>query len=127
QPLKIVEEQRQRMLRPGEHSDEATEHELEPSARLLWRKFGNRRLLVNDEVQFGDEVGHEPAVRPQRLQNILAPSSQLHFGLTEERPHQTLKSLRKGRIGNVAFVLVELARGKEAARRHKRLVQLIDD
>ena len=40
---------------------------------------------------------------------------------------QALKGLRQRRIGDVALVLVELARGEEPARRHQRLVQLVDD
>ena len=40
---------------------------------------------------------------------------------------QALKRLRQRRIGNVALVLVELARGEQPARRDKRLVQLVDD
>ena len=39
QPLKIVEEQRQRMLRAGKYADEAAEHELKPPLRLLRRKL----------------------------------------------------------------------------------------
>ena len=54
EPLQIVEEQRQRMLRPGEHADEAAEHQLEPPLRLLRLELGDRRLLADDERQFGD-------------------------------------------------------------------------
>ena len=70
EPLQIVEEQRQRMFRPGEHADEAPKHQLEPPLRVLRRKLGNRRLVADDELQFGDEVDHEPAVRAQRLQQV---------------------------------------------------------
>ena len=38
EPLQIVEEQRQRMLRPGEHADEAPEHQLEAALRVLRRQ-----------------------------------------------------------------------------------------
>ena len=95
--------------------------------RLLRRKLGNRRLFADDELQFRDEVGHQPAVRSQRLQKRLAPTRQLGVALAEQRSHQTLKGLRQRRIGDVALVLVELARGEKPARRHKRLVQLVDD
>ena len=40
---------------------------------------------------------------------------------------EALKCLCQRRIGDVALVLIELARGKQAARRHQHLVQLIDD
>ena len=47
--------------------------------------------------------------------------------LGEERAHKALKRLCQGRIGNVALVLVELARREEPARWHQHLVQFIDD
>ena len=42
EPLQIVEEQRQWMLRPGEHREEAAEDQLEASLRVLGRQL--RRL-----------------------------------------------------------------------------------
>ena len=38
EPLQVVEEQRQRMLRPREHADEAPEHQLEAALRVLRRQ-----------------------------------------------------------------------------------------
>ena len=79
-------------------------------------------------VQFGDEVDHEPSVRPQRLQQALRAScAQLGLALAEKWPHQALKRLHQRRIRDVALVLVELARREQPTRRHQRLVQLIDD
>ena len=52
---------------------------------------------------------------------------QLGFALAQKRADQALKGLSQGRIGDVALVLVELARGEEPARRHQHFVQLIDD
>ena len=69
----------------------------------------------------------EPTVRPQRLEKRVAPDRQLGVALAEKRPDQALKSLRQRRIGDVALVLVELAGCEQPARRHKRLVQLVDD
>ena len=109
QPLQVVEEERQRMFRCCEYADEATEHELKAPLRLLRLKLGDRRLIADDEVQFGDEVGHEPAVRAQRLQKGLTPIRQLGDALAEQGSHKALKSLCQGRIGNVALQLVELA------------------
>ena len=57
----------------------------------------------------------------------VAPARQLGLALAEKRPDQALKGLRQRRIGDVALVLVELAGGEQAARRHQHLVQLIDD
>ena len=109
EPLQIVEEQRQRMFRPGEDADEAPEHQLETSLRVLRRQLRDRRLFADDELQFGDQIDDEPSVRAQRLQQCVAPAAQLGLALAEQRPDEALKSLRQRRIRNVAFVLVELA------------------
>src|SRR5580692_12073367 len=37
EPLQIVEEERQWMFGPREHTDEPPEHQLETSLRVLWR------------------------------------------------------------------------------------------
>ena len=49
------------------------------------------------------------------------------FALAEKRADKAPKGLRQSGIRDVALVLVELARGKKAARRNEHLVQLIDD
>src|SRR4051795_11780708 len=38
EPLQVVEEKRQWMFWPGEHTDETPEHEHETALRLLWLK-----------------------------------------------------------------------------------------
>ncbi len=35
EPLQVVEKERQRMLRPGKHAEEAPEHKLKPASRVL--------------------------------------------------------------------------------------------
>src|ERR1700679_272668 len=97
------------MFRSGKYTHESPEHELETALRLLRLKFRNWRRVTDDELQFRDEVGHEPCIRIQRLQKRAAPARQLGFALAEKRPHQALKSLHQGRIGNVALILIELA------------------
>src|SRR5215469_15574733 len=52
---------------------------------------------------------------------------QLGVALAKKGPDQALEGSRQGRIGDVTLVLVELARGKNAAGRNKHLVKLIDD
>ena len=38
EPLQVVEEERQRMLRPGEYADEAPKYQLKTALRVLWRQ-----------------------------------------------------------------------------------------
>src|SRR5215468_10580718 len=115
------------MLGPCEDANEAPEHQLEAALRILWWKFRDRRLLAEDQRQFGDQVDDELSVRAQRLLKGLAPTAQLGVALAEKRPDQALEGLGQGRIGDVTLILVELARGKKAAGRNKHLVELIDD
>ena len=69
----------------------------------------------------------ELTIRAQRLAQSVAPAGQLGLALAQKRADQALEGLRQRRIRDVALVLVELAGGEQAARRHQRLVQLIDD
>src|ERR1700722_13278078 len=126
-PLKIVEEERKRMFRSGEHADKPPKHQLETSLRVLRRKLRDGRLVTDDELQLGNEIGHGPAVRAQRLDKSVAPTAKLDVALAEERPNKTLKSLGQRRIRNVALVLVELARRENPTGRNEHLVQFIDD
>ena len=106
EPLQIVEEERQRMLRPREHADKSPEHPLETPLRVFRREVGDRRMIADDQAQFGDEVDDEPSVRPQRLVQGVAPARQLGLALAEKRPHQALKSLDQRRIRDIALVLI---------------------
>src|SRR5208283_3521435 len=67
QPLQVVEEERQRMARFCEDADEAAEYELEPPLRLLRLKLRHWRLFSDNECQFGDETGDQPAIQPERF------------------------------------------------------------
>ena len=126
QPLQVVEEECQRMLRSCEDADEAAKHQLKSSLRFRWRELGDRWLFTNDVLQLGDEIDDQPPVWLQRFTKRVAPRVQVVFVLAEERPDEALECLRQRRIRDVALVLVELARCKQAARRDERLVELVD-
>src|SRR5262249_47292130 len=57
----------------------------------------------------------------------IVPFGQLCFALAQKWPDKALKSLRQSGIRDVTLVLVELARGKQAAGRNQRFMKLIDD
>ena len=126
QPLQIVEKESERMLRAGEYVDEAPKHQLKPPLCILRRKFRHGRLFPDDVLQFRYELDHEQPVRIQRLAKGVAPLAQLFLVLAQERPDQSLEGLRQRGIRNVALVLVELARRKQAAGCNQRLLQLVD-
>ena len=127
EPLQIVKEERQRMLRPGEDAEKPPEHQLEAALRLLRRQLRDGRRFADDQLQFGNQIDHELGVRAQRLAQGVAPAGQLGLAQAQQGADQALKGLRQRRIGDVALVLVELAGGEEPARWHQRLVQFMDD
>ena len=73
QPLQVVEEECQRMLRSCEYADESSEDQLKTSLRFLRREFGHRRLFANDVLQFRDELDDQQSVRIQRLAKRVTP------------------------------------------------------
>src|SRR5262249_10877182 len=115
------------MFRPREYADKSPEHQLKAGLRILWRQLGDRWLFADDVRQFRDEINNELAVRFERLKQRLPPLPQLRFGLAQKRADQALKGLRKGDVGDVALVLIKLARCKKTARRNKLLMKLVHD
>ena len=73
----------------------------------------------------GDEIGHKPAVRTERLYQRIAPAAQLGVALAEQQSNQTLKGLGERRIGDIALVLIKLPRSEKATWRYQYLVQFI--
>src|SRR5882672_3772280 len=127
QPLQVVEEQRERVLRPGKHAEEAPEHQLEAVLPVSRRKLRNWRLLTDDESKLRDEIGDELAIRAKRVEQRGPPLAHLRVALAEDLMDEALEGLGQRRIRDVSLVLVELAGGEETARRDQRLVQLIDE
>ena len=72
------------MLRPREHPNEPLEDHLKSSLRLLGRHIGGRRLFSDNQLQFGDKVHHQLAIRAQRFFERLAPDGQLRVALYEQ-------------------------------------------
>src|SRR5262249_46074846 len=112
-PLQVVEEQYQGMFRLGECADKAPKGDLEQPAGLLWWKIGYGWLLADDQLDFGYELDHEPAVRPKRLAQRAAPAFQLQVALTHEAPHESLQRLSDRSVRNIALIRVNLAGGEK--------------
>ena len=64
---------------------------------------------------------------PSASSSALSPAADLRVVFVEELANQGLEGLRQRRIGDVALVLIELAGGEQAARRHQDFVQFVDD
>jgi hypothetical protein len=63
EPLQVVEEQRQRVLRSGEHGEKAPENQLKAALRVMGRQLRDRRLVTDDELQLRNQVHDKPPVR----------------------------------------------------------------
>src|SRR5580704_7471983 len=113
------------MLRSRERAQETPEHQLETAPRFLRWQFCHAWLFADDEFDFGYEIDHQLAIRPQRLQKGVPPMVHLGFTLGEDLTHQRLECLRQGSVWYVPLVLVEFACGEKPARRNQHLMQLI--
>ena len=82
-------------------------------------------MCSDNELELGNEGDDELAVRAQRLAQGVPPLANLRLALAEKGPHEAAESLGQGGVGDVAFVLVELARREQAARRDERLVEFV--
>src|ERR1700704_6186803 len=56
---------------------------------------------------------------------MVAPNLELGLALSQYPADEVLKGLRQCGIGDLALVLIELARCKKAAWRHEHLVELV--
>jgi hypothetical protein len=104
-PLQIVEEQRQRVLLPGERTEEPPEHQLEAVPRVLRRQVRNGRLLPDDELHFRDEIDDELAIRSQCFLKSVSPVAHIRVALDEDLTDQGLGGLCQSRVRDVALVL----------------------
>src|SRR5580658_981523 len=113
------------MLRTGEGAEETPEHQLETGPRFLRWQFCHGWLFADKELNFGYEVDHQLAIRPQRLQKGVPPMIHLGFARNQDLMYQHLECLCQRRVWYVALVLVKLACGENPARRNQDLVQLV--
>ena len=74
---------------------------------------GNRRLFADEQREIGDKVDDELAVRPHRFPQPARQRRDLLLALAENLADKSLKGLRQGGVGDVALVLVELARRRK--------------
>ena len=96
QPLQVVEEQRQRMLRSGEDAEQAPEHQLEPALCVLRWQLRRRRLRADEEFEIGEQRHHERAVQAKRCGKRGAPGRQFGLALPQQRPDQVPAGLAPG-------------------------------
>src|SRR5580692_936370 len=110
------------MLRSREDAEEPPKHQLEAISRFLRWQFCHGWLFADDEFDFGYEVDHQLAIRPQCLQKSAPPIVHLGFAFDPDLMHQHLEGLGQRRIWHVALVLIELTRGENPARWDQHLV-----
>src|SRR6266436_4716806 len=124
-PLQIVEEQRERVLLPGEYAEKPPKNYLKAVLRFVRRQVRDRRLFSDHKLQRGNEVDDKLTVRAQRLAQGVPPPAKLRLALAQKRTHKALEGLGQGGVRDVPLVLVELAGREETTRRDEHLVQLV--
>src|SRR5260370_19021907 len=109
QPLQIVEEQSQRVVRPGECADEPPEHQLEAVLRVLRRKLGDGRLLPDDKLELRNQVDDELTVWTHGLPQRILPMVYFLIPSSQDLINECPKGLRERCVRDVPSVLVEFA------------------
>src|SRR5215471_21251287 len=95
EPLQVVEEQRQRVLRPREHADKTPEYQLKTMLCVLGWKFGNWWLLSDDKLQFRNQIHNELPVPTEGITKGITPLVQLLLALAQQGTDKVLKGLRE--------------------------------
>ena len=112
-PLKIVEEQDQRMLRGAERGDEGVEHHPEAFLGLERRQRRQRRLGPEEELGLRDDLRDQLPVRADRLGEAVPPDPLPLLAGGEQIGEHAPERLSERRIGNVALAGVELPRQED--------------
>src|SRR5580692_2215481 len=126
-PLEVVEKERKRMFARGKNPKKPPKDHLKSTCCVPSRKFQTRRLRANDSFKLRYDIYDYLPVLTQRLQEFVAPNTQLQFRLAENLTQKALERLGERCIGNFPLVQVELASREKPTRRNQNLMQLIDD
>ena len=126
-PLKIVEEDGERVLWTREGADELAQHDSQPALRLGQRQLGYARLWTDDELDLRNQVDDQLAIGTNRRCDATPPPRDLVRGLGEDVERQLMKCSNDSQIGDVALVLLELGRQEQPAPKDDGLSELIDD
>src|SRR3981189_3116693 len=103
EPLQVIEEQRQRVIRFGERAEEPSEHPLKSVFCLSRRQGRNGRLFPDQELKLGNEVHDELNVRAHCLAERVSPPAEFDIALAKDRANERLESLSESGVGAVAF------------------------
>jgi len=125
-PLEVVEKKCQGVIFPREHCQEGPEDSMEPVFRFCNWNFRKWRLFTDNQLELGDDVRHELAVWPDRIQYGGSPTTKLGFAFAEDLTNKTLESLGQRRVWDFSLVLFEFPGNEDAAWLHDRFVKLID-
>ncbi len=111
------------MLGPRKYRHEILHH---IAVAVTGRSQLRRRLLLADDVlKFRNGIDDHLTVRPQRLQQFLAPDRDAHLTLGQDLADQFAQCMIDRRIRHIAFELIELAGDEVPALRHNRLMKFI--
>jgi hypothetical protein len=80
--LEIVEKQHQRVFFSSERPEESPQHRFESVLGFLRSEFRNRWLLTDHQLQFGDQIDHQLAIRTKRFEDGMPPKNNLLLAFT---------------------------------------------
>src|SRR5467141_1633868 len=91
EPLQVIEEQRQRVIRFGERAEEPSEHPLKSAFCLTRRKVRNGRLFPDQELKLRIEVDDELTVRAPCLAQCASPPAEFDIALGKDWANERLE------------------------------------
>ena len=128
EPLQIIEEQRERMLRPREDLEYALENEQEALLGLVrGRGLRGLRLTTDEQLEIGNELHHLLAVGLDGGEQRSPPASDIGITAPKNLAHQALECVRERRKRDIAFELIEFTGGKESSRRDEDAMNFVDE
>src|SRR5260370_25358903 len=125
EPLEIIDEDQQWMLRLCEHAHKALEYGLEAKLGIERRKMRQVRLGADHPYELRNQVREEATVGPNRLEDAVTPARDFVRLPIHDLADQCLECFSHSRVGDVAAALIKLSRDENATRKDDHLVQFV--
>src|SRR5262245_6399682 len=108
-PLKIIEKNRQRVAALCKGADEPAKGCIEAGLGFRHWKWHDRKLRTQNQLNLGDELGHNATVRTERIVQSPFPLFELRLAPAQDLLHEPPQGVNDCRIRDIPLMLLELA------------------
>ncbi len=126
-PLEVIEEQHERMLGARDDGEDALQEQVEAVLGFFDRDVGHRWLRSDQQLELRHETHEEAPVRPERLLQGGAPSSDVDLTLPQDVTDEVLQCFGDRRVRDVALVRVEFASREQGPSGRELALELVDE